>query len=159
MPNHNANSQQTLWDRSIKTNSGCWEYAPTNPDGYGRFWYKNKVHPAHRLAYEFHTGNKIPKNMKVCHSCDNRCCINPEHLFLGTQKDNMDDMTKKGRDKRVGSKNGFSKLTEKDIPIIRKLRKSGLTLKSIAKEFKVGSDTIGLVISNKTWKHVPKGEE
>jgi len=157
MPNHNANTKQTLWDRCSKKENGCWEYSPINKDGYGRMWYKCKVQPAHRLAYEFTNTTKISKNLKVCHSCDNRCCINPDHLFLGTQKDNLDDMVKKNRDKRVGSQNGSSKLTETDIPIIRQLRKTGLLMREIAVKFNVSSDTIRLIIAKKTWKHV-KGE-
>lgn len=134
---HNENDMNTLLERITKKENGCWIYSPTNPDGYGRMWYENKCHPAHRLSYMFHSQLPVPEDIKVCHKCDNRACVNPEHLFLGTQKDNLDDMTKKGRDRRVGSKNGFSKLKEENVPEIFKLRKQGLTCKLIAENFSV----------------------
>ena len=154
MPNHNANTEQTLWDRSVKIKNGCWEYSPINIDGYGRMWYKNRAHPAHRLAYKFYNKCSILKNIKVCHSCDNRCCINPDHLFLGTQKDNMDDMTNKGRDRRTGEQNGSSKLTEKQVLRIRKLHKKGFLQKTLAKQFSVDKSSIGFIVNRKTWKHI-----
>ena len=76
----------------IKTDY-CWEWTGLKyPSGYGRFCKKY----AHRFSYEIHKG-EIYNNLKVCHSCDNPSCVNPEHLWLGTQKDNVQDRDKKGR--------------------------------------------------------------
>jgi len=83
----------------------CWVWtAYCLPKGYGRFKYKNKMHSVHRLSWEMHNA-PIPNNHIVCHICDNPSCVNPEHLFVGTQKDNYDDMVRKGR--RVGAERVF----------------------------------------------------
>lgn len=79
------------------TESGCWLWLRgINAKGYGQFGRKHGSDQAHRVAWELYRG-QIPDGMNVCHSCDVRCCVNPDHLFLGTQKDNMQDCMKKGR--------------------------------------------------------------
>lgn len=76
---------------SIDKDTNCWNYLKyKNEWGYGRLRHKNKKVLAHRLSYMLHKG-KIPKNMLVCHSCDNPSCVNPEHLWIGTNSDNMKD--------------------------------------------------------------------
>lgn len=78
----------------------CWEWKKaTNNIGYGMFrWTKGIMRTAHRVSYELFKG-PIPKGMIVCHTCDNPKCVNPDHLWVGTNKDNFDDMVKKGRHK------------------------------------------------------------
>lgn len=81
----------------IKRDTGCWEWqGAKTATGYGRLKFKGEAWMAHRLMYTLTKGD-IPKGMVVLHSCDNPCCINPEHLSVGTQKDNMDDCKSKGR--------------------------------------------------------------
>ena len=94
---------QRFWDKVEKTD-GCWVWtASKNRQGYGYFRFDGKMRKAHRMAWLFAIG-EIPEGMMVCHSCDNPSCVNPEHLWLGTGQDNMDDMNTKGR-------HGFTKRT------------------------------------------------
>ena len=86
--------------------TGCWNWkASFHRDGYGFFRFEGKMQLAHRVSYKLFKG-PIPEKMYICHTCDNPACINPSHLFLGTQKDNMDDMKRKGRrPKRTSARN------------------------------------------------------
>ena len=82
--------------------TGCWEWKrATNNIGYGMFRIKQGLmRTAHRVSYEIHKG-MIPNGMVVCHTCDNPKCVNPDHLWVGTQKDNAQDMVAKGRTSRA----------------------------------------------------------
>ena len=81
-----------------KAGNSCWEWtgATNRNGGYGQIGVRGKIIRAHRLSWVW-VNNKIPKDMHVLHKCDNRVCVNPDHLFLGTQKDNMQDCVRKGR--------------------------------------------------------------
>jgi len=84
--------------KNVKKSDGCWEWiGPKFTHGkYGRFNIDYKSERSHRFSYELHNG-EIPKNMYVCHKCDNPSCVNPEHLFLGSQSSNLCDASEKGR--------------------------------------------------------------
>ena len=95
--------------------------------------------------------------MKVCHSCDNTLCVNPEHLFLGTQKETVQDAVRKGRMRGTalrGSKNGNAKLTEKQVKQIRVLREEGLIYRQIAEQFNIHLAQVGNIVTRKQWTHV-----
>lgn len=134
--------------------SGCWIWnGSCNHKGYGYFTFNGLRTRAHRESWEIYRG-RIPMGLQVLHKCDVRCCVNPDHLFLGTDKDNSADMVLKGRAAK-GSNNGFSKLTEEDIPKIRQLLKEGdLTQTEIGELFGVGYSAISAVKIGSTWGHI-----
>ena len=107
----------------------------------------------HRLSFEIING-QITKGLLVCHKCDNRKCVNPSHLFLGTHKDNMQDCIKKNRIAN-GNKQHLSKLSPENIINIRKEYIPFLnSAQKIAKKYNVSKRTILCIIRNKTWKHI-----
>jgi hypothetical protein len=132
------------------TESGCqiWKYS-LNKQGYGKIQINSKTHRAHRLAYETYIG-EIPEGFSVCHTCDVRSCINPDHLFIGTTKDNAMDMVNKDRQAK-GKKVASSKLSEEDII---KIRSDERSQRKIAVDYNVSQLTISNVKTNKWWKHV-----
>lgn len=113
-----------------KMESGCWHWKmPKTRNGYGSFCIDGKACPAHRISYELHRG-AIPEGMFVCHTCDNRKCVNPQHLFLGTHQDNMDDMNRKGRGNK--GRIHFRKYTPDQCRQVISLRKDGKLFREIS---------------------------
>jgi hypothetical protein len=104
----------------------------------------------HVLSYQ-HFNGRIGKGKFVCHSCDNPSCCNPEHLFLGTAKDNQSDMAGKDRVQH-GSRHYRAKLSEKDIPVIRSLCQSGVGHQTVADRYGVCRQTIEHIVHGRTWK-------
>lgn len=112
---------------------------------------------AARIIFEI-SYKKIPGKMHVCHRCDNPSCVNPTHLFLGTHRDNMEDMKKKGRTRLIsqsGTSNPRSKLTESQVIEIRNRWRNGETLILLAKEFGISKSNAFYVANRIYWKHVP----
>jgi len=130
---------------------GCWNWTGTITDqGYGRMRLNGRVVQATRVIWELVNG-PVPTGLFICHHCDNRRCVNPDHLFLGTQDDNMKDMAAKGRSCR-GTKHFGAKLTDEDIIIIRQRYRNGnITQKQLADEFKVDASNIRLIVTGKSW--------
>lgn len=137
-------------------NTGCWLFDSkirNDEKSYGVFRIKTKNVLAHRVSYELYKGN-IPKNMFILHSCDNRCCVNPDHLYTGTHKDNMEDMVSKVRQAR-GEKCKACKLNESKVREIRKLYDSKeYTTRELGKMFGVYSTNISLIGRRKGWAWV-----
>lgn len=132
--------------------SGCWEWIGTlHTTGYGIIRDNHKDLLAHRLAFVYYTGNT--DGFCVCHTCDNRKCVNPNHLFLGSREDNNNDRDVKGRGPR-GERNWCAKLAPSDIPIIRKLHAAGATQIELAKRFGVSQGAISGVVNRTTWVHI-----
>jgi hypothetical protein len=134
-------------------NSGCWLWtAQIKADGYGVARYNKKQGLAHRASWEMHNG-PIPSGLCVLHRCDVRCCVNPDHLFLGSHADNMADMKAKGRrrNRTHGEKNPHSALTE---DAVTNIRSSGESRLALAVRHGVGLSAIDHVRSGRSWKHV-----
>lgn len=149
----NADARGTPRDyfeaRHVKTASGCWEWTGQIRDsGYGAAYRGGRPMRAHRFSWAIHHGD--PGELMVCHRCDNRRCVNPGHLFLGTRRDNIADMVAKGRQNQ-GSRNGLAVLTE---VAVKDIRASGDSYKVLAAKHGVSVSTIEAVRSRRTWRHV-----
>lgn len=133
----------------------CWEWqGAISSNGYGRFCVKNKHRLAHRVSYEMFIG-PIPEGLNVCHACDNRKCVNPHHLWAGTQSENLSDAVAKGRMFRPntnGERNGNRKLCTADVVAIREMVAAGQLKYRVAEKFGVSPSTIGEIIAGKIWK-------
>lgn len=129
-----------MWTEVIPLHS-CWEWTGCTISGYGAFRLAGKTLLAHRFSYEHHIG-KIPKGLFACHRCDNRSCVNPAHLFIGTNMDNVKDMVRKGR---AGKKLNMDIINE----IRDKYCIGGFTQTSLAREYGVSRGAIHYYVTNR----------
>lgn len=141
---------------------GCWPWsAYRNEHGYGRLTMsrqgKSKSYLASRIAYVLFQGD-ISTGEVVCHTCDNPACVNPKHLFLASQKDNIADCVRKKRNAR-GSTNGNSKLTRTQVDYARAKAALGFPRGIIEKELRVAKTTLQKILVRDTWFHEDKGED
>lgn len=165
-------TSERFWDQvSWGQPDECWEWqGPMRGNGYGYttdFWKKIL---AHRFAYELVKG-PIPNKLNVCHRCDNRRCVNPDHLFLGTHSDNIQDMIAKGRANFRGPRNPLrgeagtaARLTEVEVKAIRAAYEPGpigwphgvqrTSIRVLAKRYGVSPTTIANILDRRTWAHV-----
>lgn len=144
-----------IFDSHYEKKEGCWIWKGViGTRGYGKIGSKDL---AHRRAYEYAFGN-IPKDKLICHKCDNKLCVNPDHFFLGSIAENMKDKVNKNRQAK-GSKISSSKLTEENVLEIRRMRIDGKEYQEIADKFGVVWDTIKIICKNRQWKHVGLGVE
>ena len=144
---------------------GCWLWQGfIFPRGYGAFRDGSSgSRRAHRWSYEHFVG-PVPDGLLVLHRCDVRHCVNPDHLFVGTQKDNIADMLAKGRGpervrqgatlNNVGVNNPAAKLTEDAIREIRRLYADGTQIIQLARRYGVSTPVIHSILKGKTWVHV-----
>lgn len=148
------NVPEDAWGRvRVAENDQCWPWLGTiDQDGYGRIFLSGKNCLAHRVIYALARGAE-PGALLVCHSCDNRRCCNPAHLFLGTVADNQNDMVAKGRSRR-GESCSHSKLTDVMVREIRRLAAAGHAQRSIARRFAVSQPNVGFIVRRETWRHV-----
>jgi hypothetical protein len=142
-----------FWAKVAKSES-CWTWtAALNDSGYGSFRFDGWMRGAHRVAWIFTFGH--PGELHVLHKCDNRRCVNPAHLYLGTNADNVADRVCKGRSSSgKGEHHGRAKLVAADIPAIRRRLASGDFQKDIAKDYGVSQPCIGYLARRVTWHAV-----
>ena len=168
--------------RVAVADSGCWLWQKFLSRGYGHIWMNGRNHGAHRVAWASRNG-PVPDGMFVCHSCDVRSCVNPEHLFIGTQQDNIQDARSKGRlatglkhgrhthpeTNPRGSRHGRTTkpertargvrharavLNDDKVRMIRRLSMQGLKDKEIADIIGQAASTVFLVRTGRNWSHV-----
>lgn len=148
---------ERLMSRVVQHPDGCWEWSGPTVGGYSRVGNVPGATPknvyGHIVSYEHHVG-EVPEGMFVLHSCDNRRCVNPDHLRTGTRQDNMNDKVERDRQVR-GERQVHAKLTAPMVLEIRERHAVGdVTLTSLAQEFDVDVASIHNIVKRKTWKHI-----
>ena len=158
-PHSKANTETKFWAATDRSGE-CWvsQMGSRMPEGYRRVrWGDGIKGMAHRLAWQFING-PIPDGLSVLHRCDNPPCVNPEHLFLGTNVDNMTDMVAKGRARgktQNGEANDYAKLTEQQVRDIRlRWRYRVVPMSALAREYGVSQSAISDICRRATWAHV-----
>lgn len=131
---------------------GCRNWTGTrNKWGYGYFWLNGKMRRAHKVAWETVNG-PVPDGALIMHRCDNPACVNPDHLSLGSQQDNNDDMQRKGRNRQPqGERHGSARLTADDVQIIRRSQEQSSVL---ARQFGVSYYTVRKIRLGLKWRHI-----
>lgn len=145
-----------FWLKVHKTGT-CWIWRGTiMSSGYGQISLGHPSTPgskrwrAHRFSWELHFG-PVPDGMVVCHKCDTPACVNPWHLFLGTQKQNVHDAIRKGRRNAFG----HQRLSEDDVLVIRRQAAQGISRQDIARAFSVAPNTVSGIVHRRSWAHLP----
>jgi len=155
--------EAAFWHKVKKRNANeCWEWlAYKDQKGYGIFYTGKKNEHAHRFALELKLGRKLIKGEHSLHHCDNPGCVNPLHLFSGTNSDNVKDKMDKGRHKVGSGENAVkgehhhkAKLKNEDIIKIRKLHQEGVKATKLASKYNVDRVSIHNIVSRRTWKHL-----
>lgn len=166
--------RRTFWSwAKVDPKSGCWLWTGhCATGGYGGYNYQGARHNAHRVAWALanNNGRLPPTRLHVCHKCDVRKCVRPDHLFLGTAADNLADMRHKGRG-NLRNRNGPAKLSLSDVRRIRNtynrgprkrdpntgryVNKAGWTQRALASELGVTREAVSRIICNRNWR-VPK---
>lgn len=150
-----ADPIKRFFSHVIKTDA-CWLWTGQIHIGYGRVWWGNKKTWAHRVAWEIANG-PIPTGLLVCHHCDVRNCVNPDHLFVGTHADNTHDMDAKGRRRSAhtfGERHHRARLNTQDVMAIRSARADGERLRAIAARYGVSAQHVSLICLHNSWKHL-----
>ena len=143
--------ERERFEAKVDSSGDCHEWmASIGGSGYGQFYFDNRKFSSHRKAYELYVG-VIPDGLFVLHTCDNKRCVNPEHLFIGTQQDNMDDKVAK---KRQISGEGIQTaiLSAEQVSDVRRLIRDGFTHISISNMYKVGRSTISMIANGTNWR-------
>lgn len=159
--NNVRNMWDKFWEKVDKTPGlglskeypDCWEWRGLlDTNGYGVFQSKGKNYSTHKILYLLYKGEFL-NSFYLCHNCDNPPCCKPDHLFLGTQADNMNDMVSKDRQPK-GENKSLAKLTDKNVILIKKMLGDGISQTHIAKLFQVHQSRVSKIACGKAWRHI-----
>lgn len=153
-------------ERVEKTDT-CWNWTmKLNETGYGQVTIFGKCEPAHRVSYEMFVGD-IPENYDIRHKCDNRRCVNPEHLEVGTRQQNINDKVERNRqakgkalaeaqskNRAKGEAHGTAKLTEVDVVEMRLLYDFGESKQNLLTKYGISTSQLNSILARRLWKHV-----
>lgn len=141
----------------VDEKTGCWNWVRArDSDGYGHFVLNGRWQKAHRYAYERVHG-PLAAGLKACHRCDNPPCVNPAHIFAGTNSDNMKDATRKGRAKApvfTGEAHGMAIVTEAEVLEIRRRRAAGERRVDVARRIGISPELTYRIEKRKIWRHI-----
>jgi hypothetical protein len=156
--------EERFWEKVDKREpDDCWLWTATkNGNGYGQIRVNNRYQLAHRVSLHLAGRLSLDSELKACHRCDTPGCVNPGHLFLGTQRENIRDAVTKGRmqferaaDHYVrGARHGRAKLSEKEVREMFRLRSEGLLHRELAQRFGVRLGTVRSILSRRIWSHL-----
>jgi hypothetical protein len=172
-----GNDEKRFWAkvRKVEGEDACWEWTgttqrlhPSGSGGYGVFKDGGRMFYAHRTSWEMANGGPVPEGFHICHHCDNRLCVRPDHLFLGTPADNMHDRDAKGRvasgarngsytkpERRPhGEQHGMALVTEEQVREIRQRHANGESQTSLARVFGMTQPNVSAIVLRKIWRHV-----
>ena len=157
LDNRRKRKYATIHERFLNSfcvaNNNCWLWGQAfRSSGYGCMTWEKKVIDAHRYSYSYYKG-EIPKGLFVCHRCDNKMCVNPDHLFVGTPKDNVLDMVNKKR-QRVGEKTNLNKLSELQVIDIKNCLSMGVRQIELVKKYNVSRTCICDIKTGKRWAYL-----
>ena len=155
----NGTVEERFWAK-VDASGGpaaCWAWnASRDGFGYGHFaTERRRIERAHRVSWRFSNGRSIPDGVLVLHRCDNPWCVNPAHLWLGTDADNVRDAVAKRRARgAVGERNQGAKLTESQVLDVRRRYREGARQVDIAAAFGIRQTTVSQIVRRETWAHV-----
>ena len=153
IPNLTVSDLMRFWSKvSRKGKSECWDWLAVKVNGYGRFRINNNKYSAHRISYFIHYGDD-PGRLLTCHTCNNPSCVNPYHLFLGNQSENIQQSIVENRRHSKGILHPCAKLQESDIKEIRNMQ-GKLNGVELGKIFNVSATTIYGIWSGRSWSHI-----
>lgn len=148
---------ERVWEKVDRSGGpgACWPWLGSLRRGYGILKVNKKTVPAHRLAWELANGRSMGAGMQACHTCDNRRCCNPAHIWEGTGSENLKDAVRKNRLlPPLGTKHHCAKLTEDDVRAIRSRAANGERQCDLAKAYGVSSTVIRKTVLRLQWKSV-----